>query len=69
MGDQVFYLENNRPAAELMASLWYQVYLRHGRHLPVNVASSISYQRPGGKKRVLECDPGLGLVTRPTEEY
>lgn len=59
VGDQVFYLKNNRSAAEFMAVLWYLVYRRFKRSLPVTVSSTIKYQRPGGKNRVLECDEGL----------
>lgn len=57
-GDQVFYLDNGRPAAEFMATLWYLVHRRLKRSIPVTVATTIKYHRPGGKERVLECAAG-----------
>ena len=59
-GDQVYYLENSRSAAELMASIWHLCYTRFNRRkIPVTVSSNISYNRTGGRKMVLKCDPGL----------
>ena len=41
-----------------MAALWYMVYCKYNKRLPLTVTSQIKYYRPGGKEGVLECDPG-----------
>ena len=67
VGDQVFYLAKGRPAAEFMATLWYLVHRRFKKSLPVTVASTIKYQRPGGQERVLECDPNFDPGEQPDQ--
>lgn len=60
VGDIIFYLENNRPAAELAAILWYNFYIKYKQHLPVHITSEIKYSRPGVREGVLTCTTGGG---------
>ena len=57
VGDVVFYLET-RPAAELMAAIWYTYYRKYKKSLPVTVTSQINFYRPGVGEGVLKCGGG-----------
>lgn len=63
VGDQVFIIDNNRPAAELMATIWHAAYTRFNRRrIPVKVAPVIPFRRPGGQERELDCSSGSPQV-------
>ena len=51
-------MENNRPAAELMAAIWFTFWRKYKQRLPVDVTAEIKYKRPGVPNGVLQCDPG-----------
>ena len=52
IGDCVFYIENGRPAVELVAAIWFTYYRKYRKELRVKVTDQIAYYRPGvkGKK-------------------
>ena len=61
VGDIVFYVENKRPASELLAVIWRCYRSKYNKSLPVHVNAEIGYSRPGVRNGRLMCDPGSSL--------
>ena len=46
----MFYIENGRPAAELVAAIWLTYYRKYRKELRVKVTDQINYSGPGVKE-------------------
>ena len=57
VGDVVLYLEK-RPAAELLAAIWYTYRRKYKKSLPVTISSEIQFKRQGISAGVLKCGGG-----------
>ena len=58
IGDIVFYIENDRPAAELAAAIWLDFFRKYRQKLPVVVEPKIKHMLQGGKiTSLLQCQP------------
>lgn len=51
-------MDNGRPAAELMAAIWYTFWRKYKQRLPVYVSAEIKFKNDGIPKGILQCDPG-----------
>ena len=60
VGDFIFYLQNDRPASELLSAIWNIYYRKYRKRLPVNVTTNMKFSRPnvGIREGVLFSDPG-----------
>ena len=43
----MFYIENDKPAAELAAAIWLTYNHKYKKSFPVKVTDQITYNRPG----------------------
>ena len=66
IGDFVLYLQNGRPASELLSAVWNIYYFKFRRRLPISVTTNMTFSRAGNGKA--ECslysDPGHTKVSK-----
>ena len=58
VGDCVFTVEEGRPAAELLAAIWYTFKRKYKKSIPVTVTSEIKFHRDGVPSGTLQTRGG-----------
>ncbi len=58
VGDCVFTVEDGRPAAELMAAIWYTFKRKYKKSIPVTVTPEIKFHRDGVPSGTLQTRGG-----------